>query len=83
MKVRPVKVRLADFRLVKVRLTKVRSAEVSLVEVGPTEVRPDKIRLFCRILLSPPIPDIHSLLQNLQMLWIRHFGHLRQLISGG
>jgi hypothetical protein len=70
--VRQAEVRLAEYRPAEHRPAEVRADEVRPAEVRPAEVRLAEVRLHVRILFPPLIPNLHPLLQYLQMLLIRH-----------
>ena len=80
--VRPPEVRLAEVRLAEVYPDEVRLAEVRPAEVRPAEVRPAEVRLAevrpaevdrsFTVLMSPPIPNISSLLGEAKLFLICH-----------
>jgi hypothetical protein len=69
--VRPAKVRPAEVRLAEVRPVEIRPAEVRPVEVRPVEVRPSEVWILMR-LATPRVLRLHTLFQDLQVLWICH-----------
>ena len=75
-KVRPDEVRLEEERPAEVRPAEVRPIEEHPEEERPEEVRPEEVRSYIPILLPPLIPDLHALLKNLNMLFIRHISLL-------
>lgn len=75
--VRPVKACLAEvrpvkFRLVEVRLAEDRPVEACLAEFRPGEARPAEVRLDVAVLVTPLVPGVHVLLEQCDMLVVRH-----------
>ena len=70
--VRPGEVCSAEVRSVEVRPAKVRPAQVGQAQIRFAEVRLREIRTYFRILLPPPIPDLDTLLEEVEMFWVGH-----------
>src|SRR4051794_10212376 len=68
----PAEVRPAEVRPGEVRLTEGRVVEVRRAEVRPVQVRPAEVRLNIRVLLPPPVPDLHPLLEQGYMFFVGH-----------
>jgi hypothetical protein len=51
-------------------------AEVGAAEVGVAEVSPVEVSLDVRVLAPLRIPRLGALLQDLEMLWVRHRSRL-------
>jgi len=69
---RPLEVRPSEVRPAEVRLAKVRLAEVRTTEVRQYEVRLAKVRLDIGIPVTPSVPGGLALLEQRDVLFVRH-----------
>src|SRR5262245_38291437 len=70
--VRLAEVCLAEARLAEVRPPEVRPAEVGLAEVRLAEVRLAEVRTSARVLVTPRVPGGRALLEQCDVLLVRH-----------
>jgi hypothetical protein len=68
----PTEVGFTEIGFPEICLPEIGSTEMGLLEIDPTEFGPKEIHLKTRVLSSPLIPNMDSLLQNLYLSLIGH-----------
>jgi hypothetical protein len=61
-----------EIRFPEIRLPEVGSTEIGLFEIGPTEFCSKEVYLKTEVLSPPLVPNVDSLLQNLDLFVICH-----------
>ena len=74
--VRPAELRRAEVRRAEVRHAEVCPAEVRHAEVRPAEERPAEAWNNVRVLAPPSVPGVHVLLEQCDVIVVRHGSNL-------
>ena len=74
MEVRSAELGATKVRSTEICLAEIRAAEVCIGEAGPAEIRPLEVNRNVTGLRAPIVPDLRALLQDAQLMLVRHGG---------